>query len=359
MINPDIEAFLGIFPYNIRAEIAEQTEGLLEVVLDLERPVELRFIKGYKHLNDTIVTSDTLDSVERLVSEFGADNRAGISGTLHRISRIVNRAGRTVGLTCRVGRPFDGYIQLIKDIVDDGFSVLVIGRPGSGKTSLVRGAARYLSDHEKRVVIVDTSNEIAGDGDVPHPAVGTSRRLQVPAKKPQHDVMIEAVENHYPEIIIIDEISTIQEALSCMTIAQRGVQLIATAHGRTLEDLIKNPPISKLIGGITSVTLSDEESKNRGTQKTVLEREMSPTFTKVVELLSFDQIAVYPNVAEAIDAILSGDVVVPERRLAFDGGMNIIQDYKIRPHKNGNGAMRQMEILEQVSSVMKVGKKKK
>ncbi len=257
------------------------------------------------------------------VGDFDDDNRAGIERTLHRISAIRNRRGHVVGLTCRVGRAVYGTIDIIQDIIGGGKSALLLGRPGIGKTTMLREAARTLAE-DRRVVIVDTSNEIAGDGDVPHPAIGRARRMQVRQPSLQHEVMIEAVENHNPEVIVIDEIGRELEAAAARTIAERGVQLIGTAHGNNLENLLLNPTLSDLIGGIESVTLSDEEARRRGTQKTVLERRAPPTFDVLIEILNRDQLAVHHDVAAAVDSMLRGRAGAPElRRRDEDGQVHI------------------------------------
>jgi hypothetical protein len=138
--------------------------------------------------------------------------------------------------------------------------------------------------------------------------------MQVPTPSLQHQVMIEAVENHMPEVIIIDEIGTDLEASAARTIAERGVQLVATAHGNTLENLIMNPTLSDLVGGIQSVTLSDEEARRRRTQKAILERRAPPTFDILVEIQSFSRVAVQRDVAEVVDAILRNYEVPAEIR---------------------------------------------
>src|SRR5438093_13215346 len=316
-------------------------EGLLEIVMDLGRPPEARFHGREVILDQRETTADDLDSVVSRVGEFGDDNRAGIERTLHRISAIRNRKGRVVGLTLRVGRAVFGTIGLIRDIVESGKSMLLLGRPGVGKTTMLREVARVLADDfHKRVIIVDTSNEIAGDGDVPHPAIGHARRMQVPTPSLQHAVMIEAVENHMPEVIVIDEIGTELEAAAARTIAERGVQLVGTAHGNTLDNLMLNPTLSDLIGGIQTVTLSDEEARRRGTQKSILERKAPPTFEVVVEIVERDNVIVHRNVAETVDAILRGHMVPPESRWREKGQVRAATkyDYKISETPSGTAA---------------------
>ena len=302
-------------------EARDDVHDLLEVVLDLGRPPEARFVSGEVTLDPAEVTEEDLAYVAERVSEFGDDNRAGIERTLHRISAIRNRKGKIVGLTCRVGRAVFGTIRIIEDLVMSGRSVLLLGRPGVGKTTMLREVARVLADDaKKRVVIVDTSNEIAGDGDIPHPGIGRARRMQVATPMQQHSVMIEAVENHMPEVIVIDEMGTELEAAAARTIAERGVQLIATAHGNTLDNLILNPTLCDLVGGVQTVTLGDEEARRRGTQKTILERKAPPTFDVVVEIQSWSRVAVHDNVAQVVDAWLRGFPLAPEVRWLGENG---------------------------------------
>ncbi|MBT4142686.1 MAG: AAA family ATPase, partial [Chloroflexi bacterium] len=281
----DLQAFIDIFPYEIATalEAHENIGDLVEVVLDLGRTPEARFSVDQISLSDIEISRGQIAHVVEHVGHFGDDNRAGIERTLHRISVMRNRAGEPVGLTCRVGRAVFGSVRLIDDLIRSGKSVLILGRPGVGKTTILRETARVLADEDhKRVVVVDTSNEIAGDGDVPHPAIGHARRMQVANTSLQHKVMIEGVENHMPEVIVIDEMSTELEALAARTIAERGVQLVATAHGNTLSNVMSNPTLADLVGGQQTVTLGDIEARRRKTQKTVLERKHEPTFDIVV-----------------------------------------------------------------------------
>ena len=321
----NLEAFIEIFPAEIAAALGERKDigDLLEVVLDLGRRPEARFPSEQVSLSDIEVTHDQIAHVVDHVGHFGDDNRAGIERTLHRISVLRNRAGEPVGLTCRVGRAVYGSVRLIEDLVRSGKSVLILGRPGVGKTTILRETARVLADEaDKRVVVVDTSNEIAGDGDVPHPAIGRARRMQVANTSLQHNVMIEGVENHMPEVIVIDEMSTELEALAARTIAERGVQLVATAHGNTLSNVVSNPTLSDLVGGTQTVTLGDIEARRRRTQKTVLERKHDPTFDIVVEIRERNVVTVHPEVGIAVDRMLRG-ISIPqeERRLQPDGSV--------------------------------------
>jgi len=342
----DLEQLLTTLAPDIVEPLRRQ-EGipeLLEIVLDLGRHPEARFPGQEVVLNLREVTFDDLQYVVSRIGAFGDDNRAGIERTLHRISAIRNRQGRIIGLTLRVGRAIYGTMVIIQDIVQSGKSILLLGRPGVGKTTMLREVARVLADDlGKRVIVVDTSNEIAGDGDIPHPAIGHARRMQVPTPALQHAVMIEAVENHMPEVIVIDEIGTELDAAAARTIAERGVQLVATAHGNTLDNLMMNPTLADLIGGIQSVTLGDEEARRRGTQKTVLERKAPPTFDVLVEIQGWDQVAVHDNVAEVVDSILRGQPITAEVRRLQDGEVKILEPRgRARP---GEAAPRSLRLV--------------
>ncbi len=322
----ELQKLLDILPLDIR-QVLEQhpsRDKLMEVVMDLGRRPEARFPERAEELSSTPVSSEQLNYCIQRVGKFGGDNRAGIEQTLHRISAIRNRKGEIIGLTCRVGRAVKGTIQMIRDLVETGASILMLGRPGVGKTTALREIARVLADDlNKRVVIIDTSNEIAGDGDIPHPAIGRARRMQVRSPELQHQVMIEAVENHMPEVLVIDEIGTELEAMAARTIAERGVQLVGTAHGNAIENLIKNPTLSDLVGGIQSVTLGDEEARRRRTQKTVLERKAPPTFQIAVEMLERQRWVVHESVADTVDTLLLGRTKSPQERTVNENGVTI------------------------------------
>lgn len=351
-VTDNLTQLLEVLPPDVRRRLEEQedVEDLLEIVLDLGREPEARFPLRVLELSDVAVKIEDIEYVVSRVGEFGKDNRAGIERTLHRISAIRNRQGRIVGLTCRIGRAVYGTIDIIRDVVESGKSILLLGRPGVGKTTKLREVARVLSDEfRKRVVIVDTSNEIAGDGDIPHPAIGHARRMQVVTPDQQHAVMIEAVENHMPEVVVIDEIGTEEEAFAARTIAERGVQLVATAHGNSLENLLTNPTLCDLIGGIQAVTLSDEEARRRGTQKTVLERKAPPTFDILIEIIEMDKLAIHHDVASTVDRMLRSIPPRPEIRVRNPKGeVEVVQANAITEHTGGDAARleHEHEIVE-------------
>lgn len=357
-VTDDLQDLLAVLPPHIteRLTALEHREGLgelIEIVMDLGRPPEARFQNDERTLTDLDVSREDLRHVESRIGAFGDDNRAGIERTLHRISAIRNRSGEVVGLTCRIGRAVYGTIAIVADLVESGQSVLLLGRPGVGKTTMLRETARVLADElRKRVVVVDTSNEIAGDGDIPHPAIGRARRMQVPTPTAQHGVMIEAVENHMPQVVVIDEIGTELEALAARTIAERGVQLIGTAHGNSLENLMLNPTLSDLIGGIQSVTLSDEEARRRGTQKSILERKAPPTFNVMVEIVNRDEVIVHPDVASTVDALLRNAPVRSEHRIRREDGtieLTRSDDARRDPTAHRDGENRDREHRERPS----------
>jgi len=337
----DLDSLLDVLPPSVRAAIAAHPErgNLVEIVLDLGRQPEARFRERAEYLSDVPITRADIQHCCDRVGHFSGDNRAGIERTLHRISAMRNRSGEAIGLTCRVGRAVFGTIGLISELVEQGRSILMLGRPGVGKTTALREIARVLADDlGKRVVIVDTSNEIAGDGDIPHPAIGRARRMQVARPELQHHVMIEAVENHMPEVIVIDEIGTELEAQAARTIAERGVMLVGTAHGNRLENLIKNPTLSDLIGGIQAVTLGDEEARRRGSQKTVLERKALPTFEVAIEMLERQRWVVHEQVADTIDQTLRGHEPDLQVRWVNDEGEVEVAYERPEPSGVANGA---------------------
>ncbi|MGK7931420.1 MAG: R3H domain-containing nucleic acid-binding protein [Microcystaceae cyanobacterium] len=319
----DLDQLLEILPSIIRQtlETHPQRGQLIEVVMDLGRLPEARFPDKAVDIGDKPITHEDLNHCINGLGEFSGDNRAGIERTLHRISAMRNRTGQIIGLTCRIGRAVFDTITMIRDLVETGQSILLLGRPGVGKTTALREIARVLADDlQKRVVIIDTSNEIAGDGDIPHPAIGRARRMQVARPELQHQVMIEAVENHMPQVIVIDEIGTELEALAARTIAERGVQLVGTAHGNQIANLIKNPTLSDLVGGIQAVTLGDDEARRRGSQKTVLERKAPPTFEIAIEMLERQRWVVHKDVAQTVDIHLRGSEPTLEVRTVDEAG---------------------------------------
>ncbi len=336
----DLTSLLACLPPEISSRLENQTDALYEIVLDLGRQPEARYLdRQGVYLSDTPVTQSQIKYITERVGSFTEDNRAGIERTLHRISALRNRAGTIIGLTCRIGRAVSGTIAVIRDLVELNKSILLLGPPGVGKTTKLREIARVLADEMgKRVIVIDTSNEIAGDGDVPHPAIGRARRMQVARPDLQHAVMIEAVENHTPEVVVIDEIGTEQESAAARTINERGVMLVGTAHGSALDNLLKNPTLVDLVGGIQTVTLGDDEARRRGTQKTVLERANQPTFEICIEIIDRQTLAVHRNVAESVDQLLKGWKIHPEIRRRDDvtGQFSVVQSTDAATTKTGS-----------------------
>ena len=334
-VDEDLDKLLDNLPFFIQENLYNHPnkDKLIEVVMDLGRRPEARFTTGPEFLSQKIISWQDIDYTTKRISKFSNDNRAGIERTLHRISCIRNRQFLITGLTCRIGRAIFGTISLARDLLESGQSILILGKPGVGKTTIIREIARVLSDEMgKRVIIVDTSNEIAGDSDIPHPGIGRARRMQVAQTNLQHQIMIEAVENHMPQVIIIDEIGTELEALAARTIAEKGVQLVGTTHGNCLENLIKNPPLTDLIGGIQYVTLSDDEAKRRKTQKSILERKSYPAFQIAIEINEQNYWTIHENVTESIDLLLRGNFTITQIRQFIRTEKTIIKYQNYNSH---------------------------
>jgi len=355
VIKKDLKKLFIILPNYIKNILLDHQKKneIIEIILDIGQRPQLRFMESSEYLNTKIVSWQDIDFCTKQISKFNSTNRAGIEKTLHRISCLRNRDGLIIGLTCRIGRTLFGTINILRDLMELNKSILIIGRPGIGKTTIIREIARVLSSEmNKRVVIVDTSNEIGGDSDIPHSGIGNARRMQVPSYKLQHDIMIEAVENHMPEVIMVDEIGTETEVAAAQTISERGVQLIGTAHGRCLENIIKNPTLTNLIGGIQSVILSDEEAKKRGTQKTILERKGLPTFEIIIEINKKNVFTIHQNVNEAVDLLLKNKKFTAETRELLFSNKIIIK------HKNITSETKPIVISNFINTSTKLKTKK-
>ena len=341
-VDEDLDKLLETFPSFIKQHVNDHfyKDKIIEIVLDLGRRPEVRLSTGPEYLSQKIISWQDLEYTTKRISKFSNENRAGVERTLHRISCVRNRQFLITGLTCRIGRAVFGTISLARDLLESGQSILILGKPGVGKTTIIREIARVLSDEmEKRVIIVDTSNEIAGDTDIPHPGIGRARRMQVSQTDLQHQVMIEAVENHMPQVIIIDEIGTELEALAARTIAEKGVQLVGTTHGNCLENVIKNPPLADLIGGIQYVTLSDDEAKRRKTQKSILERKGYPAFQIVIEINQQNCWTIHENVQESVDLLLRNYLANTQTRKLIQNKKTIIKYKTLQSNSlfnNGN-----------------------
>lgn len=317
ILKNDLEKLIENLPFFLQKKLDHHLyqDQLIEIILDLGCRPEARFSYGSEFLSRKLISWQDIEYVIKHISKFSNENRAGIERTLHRISCIRNRQFIIIGLTCRIGRALFGIISVIQDLLQSKKSILILGKPGVGKTTIIREISRILADEmEKRVVIIDTSNEIAGDSNISHFGIGRARRMQVPKAELQHQVMIEAIENHMPEVIIIDEIGAELEVLTARMIAEKGVQLVGTTHGNCLANLIKNPPLADLIGGIQYVTLSDEEAKRRGTQKSILERKAYPAFEIVIEIQHSNFWIIHEDVKASVDQLLRTDIITEQIR---------------------------------------------
>ena len=338
-VNDDLEKLIENLPFFLQEQLNQHNykDQLIEIVLDLGRRPEARFISGPKYLSQKIISWQDIDYTTKRISKFSNENRAGIERTLHRISCIRNRQFLINGLTCRVGRAVFGIISVVRDLLESKKSILILGKPGVGKTTIIREIARVLADEmQKRVIIIDTSNEIAGDSDIPHSGIGRARRMQVAKTELQHQVMMEAVENHMPEVIIVDEIGTELEVLAARTIAEKGVQLVGTTHGNCLENLIKNPPLVDLIGGIQYVTLGDDEAKRRGTQKSVLERKAYPAFEIIIEINHKNSWTIHEDVKNSVDLFLRGSFTLGQIRQFYLAEKIKIKCHRIQNYQNSS-----------------------
>ena len=336
-VNDDLEKLIENLPFFLQEQLSQHSykDQLIEIVLDLGRRPEARFLSGPEYLSQKIISWQDIDYTIKRISKFSNENRAGIERTLHRISCIRNRQFLINGLTCRVGRAVFGTISVVRDLLESEKSILILGKPGVGKTTIIREIARVLADErQKRVIIIDTSNEIAGDSDIPHSGIGRARRMQVVKTELQHQVMIEAVENHMPQVIIVDEIGTELEVLAARTIAEKGVQLVGTIHGNCLENLIKNPTLVDLIGGIQYVTLSDDEAKRRGTQKSILERKAYPAFEIIIEINHQNLWTIHEDVQNSVDLFLRGHFGIGQIRQFYFTEKIKIQCQKVQNYPN-------------------------
>ena len=324
----NLEKLIENLPFFLQTDFDQydSKDELIEIILDLGRRPEIRFIHNTEYLSQKIISWQDIDYITKRLTKFTDENRAGLEHTLHRVSCIRNRQFLINGLTCRVGRESKNTVFVIQDLLESKKSILILGKPGVGKTTIIRETAKILANEMgKRVIIIDTSNEIAGSSDIPHSGIGRARRMQVPKTELQHQIMVEAVENHMPQVIIIDEIGTELEVLATRTIAEKGVQLIGTTHGNCLENLIRNPILTDLIGGIQYVTLSDDEARRRKTQKTILERKAYPAFKIIVEINNLNSWTIYENVMDSIDLLLNDNFKIHQTRL-----FSLSKDIKIK-----------------------------
>lgn len=333
----EAENLLALLPPEFQLDNHVNRADLMEVVLDIGRR-PFAWVNGERHFlgthNDGLVVSrQHLDDIVRPL-HFGADNRAGINGSLHRISAVRNRDDDIVGLTLRVGRYIAGNSIMIADILAGmpHASILICGEPGSGKTSIIRDAARFLAERNS-LLIIDTSCEIGGSGDVPHHCIGLSRRMQVKSVKDQAQVMVECVQNHTPAVMVIDEIGRKAEVQAALTCKERGVRIIASAHGN-MPGLVRNQALCDLVGGIEAVTVGDttarQEAKRRRKKmasKIQAQRRGPPIFDVIIEVKRgvLHEWHIVSKSADAVDSILRDGTYNAQVRTRQDSGSSTIR----------------------------------
>lgn len=300
---------LSLLPPTLRAAVTAHPvfdpAGVEELFVHVGQEVEVRGSGGWV-IQLPPPSAAELQHMMKQIGRFGSDGRACVANTAHRASVWRGRHGEPLGVTLRVGRYVPGAARALLPLAQRG-SLLILSKAGMGKTTLLRDLAAALAQGPDmpRVTVVDTSNEIGGDGPIPLPYLGRCRRIQVASREAQSQVMTEVLQNHTPDYVIVDEIATVAEAEAAWSISQRGVHLIGTCHGEHLEGLLQNRALNMLVGGTAQAFLSNEERRLRNkTRKSVLERPFSSPFPFVVELHERNRGHLYVDVNKAVDLIL-------------------------------------------------------